>query len=61
MAIAHLTAEGLRRMREHGHFDCWEVAPYGEGESVTVECTRCGEVLVELVNIDLEEEDDDGE
>ena len=42
-------------MREHGHPDCWEVATYGDDESVTVECTRCGEVLVELIHPEAEE------
>jgi hypothetical protein len=61
MAIGHLTPEALRRMREHGHPDFWEIASYAGGESITVECTKCGEVLVELVNPSQEEETNDGE
>ena len=59
MAIGHLTPEALKAMRDHGHFDCWEVATYAEGESVTVECTRCGEVLVELCNYEAERKPDE--
>lgn len=40
------------KVRSHlGHLDCFEVAHYGDGEvisSVTVECTKCGEVLHDL-------------
>jgi hypothetical protein len=64
MAIGHITPEALRRMRQHGHPDYWEVAYYGDTQhpdNVTVECTKCGEVLVELVNPSQEEETNDGE
>jgi hypothetical protein len=61
MALAHLTMEALKAMRKHGHPEFWEVAIYANSEdkkrephSVTLECTKCGEVLVELVNPDLE-------
>lgn len=49
MAIAHLSAEDIKKMKEHGHPDYWEVATYGGDVSVVVDCTKCGEVLVELV------------
>lgn len=60
MAIGSLRSKDLKALREHGHASSWEVATYGDLDSpstVTVECTKCGEVLVELVNIDLEEDD----
>lgn len=62
MAIGHITPETLKKMRLHGHPDFWEIAVYGDEEnpdSVTVECTKCGEVLVELVASSQEEEEDD--
>lgn len=57
MAIGHPTPAALRAMREHGHYEFWEVANYADGDSVTVECTKYNEVLVELVNQNMEEED----
>ena len=55
MAIAHLDDTCLRALRRHGHPHMWEVVSYGgkdeeDVDSVTVECTRCGEVLIELVH-----------
>lgn len=49
MAIASISIEGMQALENHGHPDFWEIAFYRR-ESVTVECTKCGEVLVELVN-----------
>jgi len=57
MACARLSHEDLRALRKHGHPNFWEVAIYGKAsrpDSVTVECTKCGEVLIELVSLDLE-------
>jgi hypothetical protein len=56
VAIAHLTQEERDKLREHGHPTFWEVTGYGE-ENVTVECVKCGEVLLELI---LRDEDDNG-
>lgn len=64
MAIGHLTPEALKALRTHGHVEFWEVASYGgydHPDSVTVECTKCMAVLVELVNPNQEEETNDGE
>lgn len=61
MAIGSLEPQQLKMMREHGHFDCWEVAVYGDSNdpaSITVECVKCGIVLVELVNPEQEERED---
>jgi len=52
MAIASLPIEDMKALASHGHPDMWEVTTYGEGESVTVECARCGMVLLELVDND---------
>ena len=62
MAIGHLTPAALKAMREHGHPSYWEVATYcgdTDPDSVTVECTKCGEVLVELINPGQEEGEED--
>jgi hypothetical protein len=66
MAIGHLTPAALKALREHGHPDYWEVVIYRDRsrddslvDSVTVECTQCGEVLVELVNEEQEEKETD--
>ena len=57
MSIAAVDLKFLKVLRKHGHPTFWEVAIYGKGrqKSVTVECTKCGEVLIELVNKELEE------
>jgi hypothetical protein len=53
VAIATLSLEEQEALRKHGHLDRLEIAAYeglnGEPGSVTVECTQCGEVLVELI------------
>jgi len=48
---------------DHGHYSFWEVAWYGDSvdASVTVECTKCGMVLVELVGTDESRLSDEGE
>ena len=48
MGIATLTKEDQEALEQHGHVEFWEVARYGDDQSVTVECTRCGMVLLEL-------------
>lgn len=41
------------KVRPHlDHVDCFEVANYGEGDSIMVECTKCNEVLYELYSRD---------
>lgn len=57
MSIASISPEGMKALEEHGHPDYWEIAYYGCDDSVTVECTRCGIVLVELVNTGVDEDD----
>lgn len=57
MAIAWVSEKDLGALRKHRHYSFWEVAIYGRPNhpgAVTVECTKCGEVLIELVNRDLE-------
>ncbi|MGA7742433.1 MAG: hypothetical protein WCE40_11400 [Polyangia bacterium] len=54
MAIATLTRKEQEALLKHGHFEYIEIAVYASSEnkqpeSVTVECTKCGTVLVELV------------
>jgi hypothetical protein len=51
MSIAHLTQDERNKLKAHGHPDMWELTTYGRNppDSVVVECTRCGEVLLELV------------
>ncbi len=56
MAIASITIEEMRSLVAHDHPEMWEVVIYsyqdGEAHNVAVECTRCGEVLIELINKD---------
>jgi hypothetical protein len=54
VAIATLTRKEQKALLKHGHFEYIEIAVYASSEnrrpeSVTVECTKCGTVLVELV------------
>ena len=50
MAIASLINEDRLALKEHGHPEMWEVAWYGDDKrSITLECIRCGMVLLELV------------
>jgi len=62
MAIATLTKAEQKKLAKHKHeikatrtrpfespYSFLEVAVYGGGTSVTVECIKCGEVLVELI------------
>ena len=59
MSIAALDLKYLKALRKHGHPTYWEIATYGKGcrqKSVTVECTKCGMVLLTLVHKELEED-----
>ena len=55
MAIATLSSKEQKLLLKHGHAGCWEVALYDNPNtgfyvgSACVECTKCGEVLVELI------------
>lgn len=46
MSIASLCPEYMKELENHGHPEYWEIATYGQ--HVTVECIRCGEVLLQL-------------
>lgn len=46
MSIASLSPEHMKELEAHGHQEYWEVATYGQ--HVTLECVRCGQVLLEL-------------
>jgi len=58
MSIAAIDLKFLKAVRKHGHPTFWEVATYGKGrqKSVTVECTKCGMVLLTLVCPELEKD-----
>ncbi|CAB4131577.1 hypothetical protein UFOVP276_25 [uncultured Caudovirales phage] len=54
MAIATLTRREQELIKKHGHVSHLEVAIYRAPksrkiDSMSVECTKCGEVLVELI------------
>jgi hypothetical protein len=49
MAIDTLPADKQEALIKHGHYSYWEIATYDDDSTVTVECTKCGEVLVELI------------
>lgn len=58
-ALVYLEPEPSRIKAHLDHADCLEVVQYGASasrlpSSVVVECTKCGEVVAELFNWDLE-------
>lgn len=54
------TLNQLAKVKPHlGHIQLWEVAQYGETNSVTVECIQCKEVIAEIYNSDWEKEAND--
>lgn len=60
MSIAALDAKGMAALRRHKHYGHWRLGVYGQrksrARSVTVECERCGAVLIELVNKEVEDD-----
>jgi hypothetical protein len=58
MSIASLTEKDRQALQDHGHTEFWEIASFGpwtKPYSVTLECTQCGIVLLELVHEDEED------
>jgi hypothetical protein len=53
-ALAYHERSDNKTIPHLAHVDQLEVAVYGDKDSVTVECTRCGEVVHELFNREFE-------